>query len=793
MTGFYTPQPIVSVIHDELKKYGIIPDRFLDPAAGTGRFADTFANTDANHRIICFEKDLLTGQVLQTLHPSFQVFKEGFENIEKPLDNYFDIVASNIPFATTQVSDPVFLREKKESVKRRSLGSLHNYFFVKGLDTLREGGVLAYIASHGVMDSPGNEYVRRYLVENANLITAIRLPDNTFTDSAGTEAGTDLIVLQKQTGKTKLSEREKLFIETRQLLTVEDISVNRFYTNPGEDHGMDRIVKTGMKIGTDQYGKPGIEYTHEGGVEGIATDLKRMLSNDVQFYINKALYTSNRIIAPKKNWALSLPQSQPITISSPAVRQLDTFVRQTQPVTTANVNLRNRRRARGKGDVSGMTDLFSQPNLPYEDTAESIKPENFDERPFAGERLPHYKAGTLLLDNGQIGYIKELYRNSATFQPLKLGNGQMLKAQAYIRLRDCYEKLYEYESTRFEENKTLRESLNYSYNRFVNSYGDLNKKDNAKLILTDTAGRGMLSLERFIDGQKQLADIFDHPVAFSQKELEHVDTTGEALGASLNKYGKINLDYMLYLTGKQEPEMLNDLKGRIFYNPLDNEWQISDKLIAGNVVEKAHQFRQYLSTNHQDLKAQEALEALEKATPRWVEFEELDFNFGERWIPTGIYSEYATYLFQTPVHVNYRESIDHYNVTSDEKNAIIRDKFAVKTGDKTIDGIELMKHALLNTVPHLTKTVLVNGISTIVADTKAMQLANMHIDNIRKGFGDWLKMQAPEFKKRVTDIYNRKYNAYVRPDFDGSFLTFPNLKLNALGIEKLYDSQKNAV
>lgn len=736
---------------------------------------------------------MLTGRVLQALHPSFQVFKEGFENIETPFDSHFDIVASNIPFATTRVSDPAYLREKKESVKRRSLGSLHNYFFVKGLDTLREGGVLAYIASRGVMDSPGNEYVRRYLLENANLITAIRLPDNTFTDSAGTEAGTDLIVLQKQTGKTELSERERLFIETRQLLTVEDISVNRFYTNPGEDHGMDRIVKTGMKIGTDQYGKPGIEYTHEGGVEGIATDLKRMLSNDVMFYINKELYTSNRIIAPKKNWTLSVPQSQPITISSPAVRQLDTFVRQTQPVTTTNVNLRNRRRARGKGDVSGMTDLFSQPNLPYEDTAESIKPENFDERPFAGERLPHYKAGTLLVDNGQIGYIKELYRNSATFQPLKLGNGQMLKAQAYIRLRDCYEKLYEYESTRFEENKTLRESLNYSYNRFVNSYGDLNKMDNAKLILTDTAGRGMLSLERFIDGQKQLADIFDHPVAFSQNELEHVDTTGEALGASLNKFGMINLDYMLYLTGKQEPEIMNDLKGRIFYNPLDNEWQISDKLIAGNVVEKADLFKQYLKTNPQDLKAQEALEALEKATPRWVEFEELDFNFGERWIPTGIYSEYATYLFQSPVHVNYRESIDHYNVKSGEKNAIIRDKFAVKTGDKTIDGIELMRHALLNTVPHLTKTVLENGISTNVTDTKAMQLANMHINNIRNGFGDWLKIQAPEFKKRVTDIYNRKYNAYVRPDFDGSFLIFPNLRLDALGIEKLYDSQKNAV
>ena len=106
-----------------------------------------------------------------------------------------------------------------------------------------------------------------------------------------------------------------------------------------------------------------------------------------------------------------------------------------------------------------MIDLFSQPNLRFEDTAASIRPESFDERPFTGERQPYYKAGTLLVDNGQVGYIKELYRTSATFQPLNLSDGQKRKAQAYIQLRDCYEKLFEHESTRFEENKTLRESL----------------------------------------------------------------------------------------------------------------------------------------------------------------------------------------------------------------------------------------------------------------------------------------------------------------------------------------------
>lgn len=794
LTGFYTPQPLVSVIHNALHENGIIPHKFLDPSAGIGPFADTFTNTYANDQIVCFENDLLTARVLKTLHPTFEIFNEGFEKIEKPYNDYFDIVASNIPFGNIPVSDPAYIMDKKDSAKRRSLGSLHNYFFVKGLDVLHEGGILAYIASRGVMDSPQNEFVRRYLMENAHLVSAVRLPDNTFTDHAGTQAGSDLIVLQKHSDKTKLSPREELFIQTRKLLTVEDINVNRFFTKTGNGHGMDRIVKTDMKIGTNQYGRPDVEYTYNGSVEQIASTLKRSLHNDILHYADKDLYLRNRIEAPKPKYIpLNVSKPQQETVSSPAVRQLDTFVQQTRPESTANVNLRNRRKTRGKGDATGMIDLFSQPNLRFEDTAASIRPESFDERPFTGERQPYYKAGTLLVDNGQVGYIKELYRTSATFQPLNLSDGQKRKAQAYIQLRDCYEKLFEHESTRFEENKTLRESLNYSYNRFVNRYGDLNKKDNAKLILSDATGRNMLSLEKFIDGQKQLADIFVHPVAFSQNELTHVDTTTDALGASLNKYGKVSLGYMLYLTGKEESEVLNDLKGRIFYNPFENEWQVSEKIFSGNVIEKADRFREYLTTHPNDTWSQETLEALDKVMPRRIEFEELNFNFGERWMPTGIYSEYAKYLFKTDVRVMFRENIDHYNVIVDEKNAIIRDKFAVKSGNTTIDGIELMKHALLNTVPHLTKKEVVNGVETIVADTKAMQLANMHIDNIRNGFGEWLKMQAPEFKTRLTDIYNRKYNAYVRPNFDGSFLTFPNLNLKALGIEEIYKSQKDAV
>ena len=109
------------------------------------------------------------------------------------------MVSSNIPFGNTRVYDRDFDRSE-DAVRKYSLAAVHNYFFLKGMDTLREGGILAYITTSGVMDSPQNRSVREWLVNYANLVSTIRLPDNLFTD-AGTEVGSDLIVLQKNTPK----------------------------------------------------------------------------------------------------------------------------------------------------------------------------------------------------------------------------------------------------------------------------------------------------------------------------------------------------------------------------------------------------------------------------------------------------------------------------------------------------------------------------------------------------------------------------------------------------------------
>lgn len=195
LTAFYTPPEVVQTIANAMKDSGIVINRFLDPSAGMGEFASAFSFTNLQSENSCFEKDLLTGKMLSYINPDDKIKIEGFETIESRYNNYFDVVSSNIPFGEMSVFDAAFM--KQDSLHRDSTKAIHNYFFVKGVETLREGGLLAFITSQGVMNSPNNESIRKWLMDNTNMVSAVRLPNNLFTDIAGTEVGSDLIILQK--------------------------------------------------------------------------------------------------------------------------------------------------------------------------------------------------------------------------------------------------------------------------------------------------------------------------------------------------------------------------------------------------------------------------------------------------------------------------------------------------------------------------------------------------------------------------------------------------------------------
>ena len=866
LTAFYTPQDIVSVLASELGNHGVAPSRFLDPSGGTGVFVDAFQQPSAGglsqsplQKTVCFEKDLLTGKILSHLHPESKVEIQGFEESGLRYANYFDVTASNIPFGDVAVFDPAFNRSK-EPARQQAAKSIHNYFFLKGLDTLRDGGILAYITSQGVLNSPANEEIRRQLMRHSRLVSAIRLPNNLFSDSAGTEVGSDLIILQKEYAREiPLSQEEQAFISVTQ--RPEGINENGYIAQSAS------IIHTKARVDTDPYGHPGMVYIHEGGIPGITADLRKRLSKDLARNLDVELY---RKFLPEQQAVpmaeikrdMQVEAVQVEMMEPEPVEKVSTAIEMGTELSMANTPILSLydlfeftaeertqvKPARGKGKkatakkqpVQG--NLFGEPiktgtsgksvnktrvnptvfdalhggyKSPVKPQAAMSPPTKPSKQPERQEALKradedrkqrmqprmynkevpeHYKEGSLVTDNNQIGYLRGVETNPV-FHPLELPDRQLRKATLYTEIRDSYRRLYKYEADRREENPEERTTLNQLYDDFTRQFGNLNEAKNIDLFRMDNDNREILSLERYQDGIARKADIFDHPVAFNRNEITHVDTSDEALSASLNKYGTVNLEYMAGLTDRTESMLLDELKGRVFFNPLVDNYEITDKFIAGNVISKAEMIEEYGRKHPDNEAAKESLAALRAAAPRPIPFEDLDFNFGERWISAGIYSKYASYLFGTDVKVTYAASRDEFSVNTSQRlgNMRIREQFAVKAESRTYDGISLMKHAIQNTSPDITKKVQVGDEVKKIRDTEAIQLANSKIDEIRNGFSDWLREQSPEFKQRLTDQYNRKFNNSVKPKYDGSMQTFPDIDFKGLGIPGLYDSQKDAV
>ena len=305
LTAFYTPAPVIDAISDALKYSGVEVRSFLEPSAGQGAFIDSFLRNDKypGAEVLAYEKDLLTGKILSALHPSILTRIEGFEKIERDFNGYFDVAASNIPFGDFAVADPAYA-VSKEIAYRQATKAIHNYFFLKALDQVREGGLVAFIASQGVMNG-ASPFIRMEMVKRADLVAALRLPNNTFSDNAGTDAGSDLIILQKHSEKKALSFDEELFIQS-----IVDkgtkVSSNKFIEALSSN-----IICTDAKVGTDQYGKPAIIHTHSGGVEGIAKDLYLSVVASMRLRFNLELYNSSGIKPPTPDPVKPTPTHSP--------------------------------------------------------------------------------------------------------------------------------------------------------------------------------------------------------------------------------------------------------------------------------------------------------------------------------------------------------------------------------------------------------------------------------------------------------------------------------------------------
>ena len=876
LTAFYTPEPVIDAIADSLKTNGIEVKSLLEPSAGQGAFVDSFLQRYPGAETLAFEKDLLTGKILSALHPSISAEIKGFEKIDPDFEGYFDVAASNIPFGDFAVADPRYATSK-EIAYRQSTKAIHNYFFLKSLDSVHEGGIVAFIASQGVMNA-ASPFVRMEMMRRADLVGAFRLPNNTFSDNAGTDAGSDLIILQKHSNKKALSADEEFFIQS--IVDRETKAPNNKYFAAFPQN----VICTEAKVGTDQFGKPAIIYKHEGGADGIASDMRKALHESLKmrlnldFYNNRSLTpptpepptpesvkrsTENKVEKPKRIADTPLMQQyremkkkhpdaillfrvgdfyecmgvdavkaseileitltrrrngkadnielagfphhaldtylpklvragqrvaiceqledpkqkqkeeyKPTEIITPPPtvepkpapapvepvkeietdggpdfndnpdprlfaynlfgeleplqkpkrqpRQPKTEEDKPRPTTKIQISDEQVKKFRPLSDKElefyGSLDWETNPpingfyetmmSIAHRQLAEMeaerqameatrketitedgtiieiskgdfvpkprVAPEapkpaerDMSPRPFSEDIQFFHHNGSMVVDKGQVGFLSEVRKNGATFSPLTHKPEQEKRAMLYITLSETYQQLYHFEAETHEEDADMREHLNQYYDEFVDRYGNLNEKQNVKFILMDANGRDSLALERGENGRFVKADIFDHPVSFAVDEVTSVDTPMEALTASLNKFGEVNLEYMGSLVDMEQDAMIDSLAGHIYYNPLVSNFEIADRFIAGNVVQKAEEVKEWVNREEERIKdfpgfdgvepfidlSKESLKALEEAIPRKITFDELDFNFGERWIPTGIYSAYMSHLYGTEVNI----------------------------------------------------------------------------------------------------------------------------------------------
>lgn len=730
LTAFYTPKFLVDAvtrqIHATFKDNCLQMSTFLEPSAGIGGFLPV---SMPGTRSYAFEKDCLTGLILSLLYDEATTVTAGFETIaDQHLEHEsFDVIASNIPFGNFRVFDAEMW--KKGGMYEQSAKTIHNYFFVKAMELLNEGGLLAFVAPRGIADTPGNKFVREYLVNHADLITALRLPDTLFMQTSGIEVGSDLLIFQKHSRKATLSLREKMFLQVSKEKvdtagTMTDYA-NKIFTLPKT------ALATDSRIALNQFGKYVRKYQWLGDGNAMSQYLSALLKYDFDRYFRKALFANH-----------------------------------------------------GQDNTPVQMSLFGEPQ-----TVKGIRAYTEDMETWMKNGAMVVFEGQV----GTLRFRKSSrYTETAVdFVPVDEGKVNTDRAADYFPIRKVYFELSGREREEQKECSELRKQLNTLYDAFIAKWGFFHDNDNKEFILLDSLGTEVFTIEMQVGRDIFKADVMREPVAFKKIDTAVTLSPVEALASSLNFYGKVDMGYMAQATNKEEEEIIEALQGEIFYNPANGEWEHKGKFLSGNIIAKQEGTLSFLPNLAGKEKewAEASAKALENTIPEPIPYEELDINMGERWIDTKLYADFASDLFGVGADVMYFDVNDTYLIRLQGYSPVAYNTYSVRN----YNGEDLFVHALHDTVPEITKEEYRNGSKIRVPDEEAMQEAAAKIQEIRDRFNRWLDDEPLEVRDELVRTYNERFNCYVRPHYDGSAQTFPGLSFELFPYKELYPSQKDAI
>ena len=685
LNAFYTPPTVIKAMYQILENMGLSTGNILEPSCGVGNFMGVVPESMQNIQMYGVELDPVSGKIAGQLYQKNRIEVKGFEKTEYP-ESFFDCVIGNVPFGNYQVSDRKY---DKYSLM------IHDYFIVKSLDLIRPGGVVAVITSSGTMDKE-NEKVRLQFAEKADLLGAIRLPENAFRKNAGTDVVSDILFFQK---RDRAVLQKPSWVEVGE--TEDGYKINSYFVEHPE------MVLGEFALESNQYGR--MEVT----------------------------------VKPKKDVSLEeqLKEVIPLIQGQITVREFD--------------------------------------ELDLNETEGSILAD------------PSVKNFSFTKVGGQV-----YYRENSRMNRMDLPAVTTERVLGMIELRDITKKLIDsqMEDASEEEIKNLQKELNQTYDTFTAKYGLINSTANRRAFSQDSSYCLLASLE-FLDEEgnlKRKADIFHKRTIRKAEPVERVDTASEALALSLAERAKIDLPFMTELTGKPETEIIEELTGVIFQNPLTEKWETSDEYLSGNVRVKLEVAKQF--AENQD-RYQVNVQALEKVQPKELEASEIEIRLGATWVDADYITEFMGELFQTPdyylgsrIEVKYAPVNGQWNISGKSLDTYGNTRVTATYGTARANAYRLLEDALNLRDTKIYDTIQDADGEHRVLNKKETMLAQQKQDMIKEAFKEWI-FRDIDRREALCKKYNEIFNSIRPREYDGSHIQFVGMTPEIT----LMPHQKNAV
>lgn len=729
LNAHYTNPDIVKLHWEIAQRLGFKGGRFLETSAGIGYYLGMMPGELANRtHSSAVELDQTTGKMLKLLYPSTHVNVMGFEQYKTPPD-FFDLIASNVPFGDYKVHDPNYNKHQ---------ANIHDYFFLKSVDKVRPGGLVMHITSTGTMDKADSD-IRAELAKKCELVSAFRMPDTTHKENAGTEVVTDMIILRKkvpgeQPVDPKVTPKEAQ-PEKRGFTGITTDSLGRLY------HWKDGKRVPGPNwLDVTQVPCPRSTSNHDGG-EPIT--INQYFADHPEQIIGELNRTGKLYGGDQKN----------VSLTDDADERL-----------------------------AAVIDRLPHNIMVKPKGSKAFEPESM---PAPGDVRP----GGFSIKNSK------LYRSEEGRLVQQVSNSKNTECiQGMMDIRDATRAVINAQ-TSGQDATEARAKLNQVYDDFVAKHGFLNAQANKRAFRGDPDGPLLLALENWNNEGKTASksDMFSKDTIRRVAAVTHADTTSDALAVSLQEFGRIDLDHMAKLLGKDteavKQAMIAD--GIAFEEP-GAGMKPADEYLSGNVRRKLVMAR---AAAEADPKFKANVAALEKVQPEDVDYTDITARLGASWIPASDVKDFAAHLLSAnPSDFDIRyvpqtgEWLAHYTNEgerhikgSDAATTVWGVEMELPNGEKhhVAGFMDILKATLSGRSMIIKKTIGEGEDAKEVVDSEATDACRAKVQEMKDAFcgenGDGWIWEDDARRERLHRFYNDNFNNIRHMEYNGSHLKFPGM------------------